>query len=522
MIELSSDMRKKLERIIDLINSKEIQRMGKLFSTKRNNYFYDTGTGKVICIDDANYYILKLWFESEELECNEFLQNKCVQPEALREILEVFSKESLLSAFKPDTLFSYNHCESLRECLDSNLEQLILELTGKCNMRCRYCLYNDEFEYTRAFNSEDMSTEIAQKAIDYFFEHSGQDISVTFYGGEPLIKFELLKFAIEYSKEKNKLYNKNLTYSLTTNLTLITKEIADYLASVPGLDVLCSMDGPEEIQNSYRTYQNGKGTFAEAIRGLEIISNSFNRVQKPLSINMVFTPEYSFEKLDRIEEFFNSLDFLPEKTSLEITYPVEGSIDNEAALRMIENNPKYAGNTLSDINPLWQWRVRKLEEADSIGGMYKTAATSRLDQALYMIDKRYLSDKPNKIYTLNGCCVPGERRLYVDTKGVFYPCEKMGLCPNIGNIDSGLDEERIKQHYVTDFIEKSIGYCSNCWAIRLCSLCYANRYTEKGFSPNEHLCVGSRDMAEKYLTLYHELLESSPDKLNYLKDLEVN
>lgn len=522
MIQLSNSMEKELKRILNLINTKEIKRMGKLFSTKQNNYFYDTGTGKVICIDDAIYYILRLWFNSDHLDMDEFLQNKYIKQEALKEILEVFTKETLLNAYKPDTLYSREHCETLRECISSNLEQLILELTGKCNMRCKYCVYNDEFEYARAFNSEDMSVDTAKKAIDYFFEHSRKEASVTFYGGEPLVKYDLLKWSIDYSLEKNKVYNKNLTFSLTTNLTLVTEEIAEYLASVPGLSVLCSMDGPEEIQNSYRVYQNGKGTYKEAIRGLEILSRAFNKAQKPLSINIVFTPEYSFEKLDKIEEFFNNIEFLPEKTTLEITYPIEGSVDNEEALKIIENNPKYAGMSLKDINPLWQWRVQKLKQMENIGETYKTAATSRLDQALIVIDRRYISDKPNQLYSLNGCCVPGERRLYVNTKGEFYPCEKIGNCPSIGNIENGLDEDRIKQYYVTEFIEKSITSCSNCWAIRLCSLCYANRYTEEGFQSNDQICEGSRAMAEKYLTLYHEFMESSPEKLRYLQDVVVN
>lgn len=510
-----------ITRILDLVNTDEIKRMGKLFNTSLNNYFYDTGTGKVIHIDDEVFYIMNLIFKKDHLNLESILSDQCIRLEKLEEFAQICISENLIRAYKPETLFSYNHCEEIEDAIKNNLEQLILELTGKCNLRCKYCIYNDEYIYDRAFNSEDMLVQTAQKAVDYFFEHSKEDMAVTFYGGEPLVKYDLMKWVIDYSLEKNKKYKKKMSFSLTSNLTLVTEEIADYLAQIPELHMVCSLDGPVAIQNANRVYRNGDGCFNEAFRGLKLLSKSFNKYNKALSINIVFAPDFSFDKLDNIESFYNNLEFLPENTTIEITYPVAGSINTEKALKLIEENPKYMVDK-DDTNPLWKWKLNKLREGKKLSGEYKSFASAGMLQSLSLIDRRYISEKPNQRYALNACCVPGERRLYVDTKGVFYPCERIGTCPDIGNVDSGLQIEKIKTHYVDKFIEKSIGYCKDCWAIRLCSLCYANRYTEEGFANNETMCYGSKNMAERYLSLYHEYLESNPEKLEFLNEVTIS
>ena len=352
-------------------------------------------------------------------------------------------------------------------------------------------------------------------------DHARKDAAVTFYGGEPLLRFALLKRVIEYSKERGKELGKNITFSLTTNMTLVTEEIAEYLGSIPELHLLCSMDGPQTVHNSCRVYKNGNGSFDDAFRGLKLLSTAFKKYGKKLRINAVFTPEYSFEKLDSIEGFFNDLSFLPPETSIDITYPSEGSLNSDLELRKLENNPKYLDCDTGDINPLWKWKKLKLREETDLETNEASLVKSGLDQTLSLIDQRFVAQKPNKVYPLNACCVPGERRLYVDTQGVFYPCERIGSCPPIGNIDTGLNLNSIKKYYVDEFIEKSIPKCSSCWAIRLCTLCYANRYTAEGFKPNEKACCGTRLMIQKKLSLYHELLETRQKDMEFLKDVEI-
>lgn len=511
---------KKLNEIIDMVETDDILRMGKLFSTRNNNYYYDTGTGKVILLDDEIYYIMSLWFSKDVSNYNKFINNPYVNESSLNEILDVCINENLLCAIKPTRLYTPYHYEMFGNAVENHMEQLILELTGKCNLRCKYCVYNDEYERNRAFNNSDMTQEIAKKSVDYFFDHSDKKMAITFYGGEPLLKFDLLKWVIEYSLEKNKLFNKKLSFSLTTNVTLVTEEIAEYLASVKELNVLCSIDGPEKIHDANRRTHNGEGSFEKAINGLGLLSKVFSSKGKRIGINAVFAPPYTYERLDEINDFFNSMS-LPKDSTINITYPTSGSVDNKEWLKKVDFNPKYKKSSTGNINPLWEWKLKKISQGAKLEPINTSIVTAGLNDELLHINYRYISDKPNDVFSMNACCVPGKRRLYVDTRGYFYPCERIGTCPDIGNIDVGLDCNKVKKYYIDEYVNKSIDSCSNCWAIRLCSLCYAGRYSDTSFSPMEEACIGTRDTQEKALTMYHELLEIIPEQLEILNSLEM-
>ena len=163
------------------------------------------------------------------------------------------------------------YCEDSFKC-----KQLIIELTGNCNLRCKYCIYNDFYEGNRNFNTSNIDFETARKAIDYVFAHRDPEhLAITFYGGEPLLNFSVMKQCIDYCLDRYE--SDNLSFSFTTNLTLMTEEIAEYLAKVPRMSILVSIDGPEEIHNAARVYRQRKGSFQDAFSGLEILSNAINK-----------------------------------------------------------------------------------------------------------------------------------------------------------------------------------------------------------------------------------------------------
>ncbi|MGN1034577.1 MAG: hypothetical protein ACI4PK_03195 [Oscillospiraceae bacterium] len=111
-----------------------------------------------------------------------------------------------------------------------------------------------------------------------------------------------MKWRVEYSLEN--LFDKDLTFSLTTNLTLMNEEIAKYLASIPKLSVVCSVDGTEKIHNSYRKYIDGRCSFKDALHGLKCLAKAFEKSSNIILFNTVFAPLYSIQKLNEIEQFF--------------------------------------------------------------------------------------------------------------------------------------------------------------------------------------------------------------------------
>ena len=167
---------------------------------------------------------------------------------------------------------------------------------------------------------------------------TGNEVAVTFYGGEPLLKFDLLKYAVEYSLKL--MGDRKLTFSTTSNLTLMTKEMAEFIASIDGFTLLCSIDGPKEIHDKHRKYPSGKDSFEDAMRGLHFLVDAYKsrygdeykaKASNRINFNSVFTPPYSTEKVNNIQIFFDEMsDFLPLDSMKNITYPEEGSLPHEA------------------------------------------------------------------------------------------------------------------------------------------------------------------------------------------------
>lgn len=283
-------MYKYVEKLIENKKKGEIKRLGTLFSTKNKNYFYDTGTGKVVELDNDGLKIMKCLFD-EEIVIKNVEDLICL---STKDNVHKFNQEikeyKILQGKEPQRFYSANYYENFENKVENELEQIILELTGKCNLRCKYCIYNDAYIYNRSFNNYDMTQEIAKAGVDYLYEHSrnSKKKAITFYGGEPLIKFDLLKWTIDYAR---KLFKDDVAFSLTTNLTLVTEDIASYFGTVPNLTVVASLDGPEIIQNKCRVYADGRETFIDAIRGLKLITEKMrDNDTSSIMINAVYTP----------------------------------------------------------------------------------------------------------------------------------------------------------------------------------------------------------------------------------------
>ncbi|MBT2291987.1 radical SAM protein [Paenibacillus albidus] len=504
-----------IQRLLTLKRDHELKRMGKMFATNNNKYFYDTGTGKVLLLDQDSYEIMDALYNRSEIKSIDDLK-ELRGGRAIEEFGLAVAQEKLFRAFKPHRLYTIGHYEDLERQVNSEFRQLILELTGRCNLRCGYCIYNEDCDLNRNFNDEDMTVEVAKAAIDYTAQHTKEKAAVTFYGGEPLLRFDLLKWSIEYSLEI--MSGKDLSFSLTTNLTLVTKEIAEFLAAVPNLSVVCSLDGPEYVQNSYRKYSNGYGSFSKAICGLELLCEAFKNSKNVLSINAVFAPPYSQQKLNDINSFFQNLTFLPSGIDINITYAAKGSIpDTKLNTEELPEEEQYM------VNPLWDWMTAQTEQHPSIREKGNSIYAALVEKILIDVENRFVSDEPAEFYPFNGCCVPGARRLYVNTKGDLYVCERVGNSPSIGNIFDGIDFERIRKFYVEDYSGGTIEKCKNCWAIRLCSTCYIDSYTESGFHPENKRkqCSSQRKSIVEDLVFYHAVRETSPEKLGFLKNARV-
>lgn len=502
-----------IERLCELKRSREIMRMGKVFYTTQSSFLYDTGTGKVVKLESDSKKLIEALF-NENMNVDQF-RSVLMSVQNIEEICVFLKKENLLC--NP----SISHFVDLStRYLDDgyHCNQLIIELTGKCTLRCKYCVYNDFYEGNRNFNTNNIDFETAKKAIDYVYAHNDhKKLAITFYGGEPLVNFKVMKQCIDYSLAT--LEVENLLFSFTTNLTLMTKEIADYLAQIPNMSIVLSVDGPEEIHNRSRVNSKGQGSFQNVFTGLKNIAEAVNKYKKTkLSFNAVFMPPYTAEKFERINSFFEGLDFMPEGTEVRATYPAPNTIPDSYYEEM------EARGELGLEEETWiSWAKSKVE-GENFSTEKLNIYTEVLTSGLTSIHNRLLYTKPMNWTFYNGCCVPGERRLYVCTDGSYKICERVGTAPSIGHVDTGIDIQAINKYYLGDYERKSVPDCANCWAVNLCDICYAHCYDENGLNMDikKQLCPEIRDRNLMWLQYYHELLETQPHKIEEISLIEIS
>ena len=500
-----------------LLRKKETEscaRYSTIFFAGKDPYFYDTGTQKVFHLTEEEKDFFTHFLEDDpkkfQVYCSGLSDDLC------ESLANNISDYHLLQMPHSYTLSVYHHEHCLDDAVHHHLEQLILELTQRCNLRCRYCIYQEDYPYNRNYSNSDMTEEMALRAVDYAFEHAQDELAITFYGGEPLLQFPLLQKVVEYARQKKS--GKKLSFSVTSNMTLMTEEMADFIARIPEFSLLCSIDGPQEIHDAYHIDVKGEGSFSRAIKGLQIISAAYKKYRKEnLGINAVFAPPFTIEKIEQIHLFFQSLD-LPPHTRIDLSYAQEESLPEEK--RPIDTTPEKQEKR--QVNPLWNWSVQNYEEY-GMDPDHITINWSNMTKSLNTIHRRALTDEPAPACKFNGCCVPASRRLYVSTTGAFKVCERIGEAPDFGNITSGIDLEKLKRAYVDEYAQISGPDCDNCWAQKLCMICYASCYSKSGIDINRKrkTCKYEKRRIHKTLSLYYELLQRHPELIHKLNKLET-
>lgn len=203
-----------------------------------------------------------------------------------KNIINMFIRHGFLipESSSDDETFVRRRKELLKKYSDVNITQkrfkgLRIILTEKCNMKCTYCyVRRDVAEY------KDMGRSTLFKALDLLIDMNKNDkISIQFSGGEPLRRFESVKESVYYLEEaKNRGAIESVSYALETNATLISDEIAEFMAAHRFV-VAVSLDGPGEINDRCRIFKNNRGSFNRAIKGLQLLQKYNNNIHIDLT-----------------------------------------------------------------------------------------------------------------------------------------------------------------------------------------------------------------------------------------------
>jgi uncharacterized protein len=508
-----------LEEYIDYFERKwgNLKPFVKLFQTEFGNYLYDPGTNKLLKCNDLVYSVIQQFQINDIRHAIVYLFStfkKDLLLEGFREITDAIENQNIFRSDPEKIYFDSLHFSNLENEINENLGQLILEITEDCNLRCGYCIYNDMVEDARNHGNEEMELSIAYKAIDFIGSHSlkNETPAITFYGGEPLLRFSFIQKCVEYS---HKVFEgKNVGFAITTNGTTVTPEIARFLAR-ENFGVTLSIDGPKEIHNDYRVFRNGIGTFESAMKGLKNLVEAYGEeAEKLINLSMVYTPPFSSRRLDQIASLWEDYPWIG-NIPAGITYPHEGSIPQE---RIVTKD------YLTENKSMLQWAIDSYFESYSHEEQINPLVKSIIDAFLVKIFMRPIFDMPVYNIHLNGCCVPGARKIHVSTDGYISVCERVNnASPYLGHIDKGIDLNTVKRVYIEEYAEKSLIQCANCWAHRLCTICYTDTFSNRKYDAKRkaEICETVRNNTVEQLKLYSRLLSINPEGLNYLADIVV-
>lgn len=364
--------------------------------------------------------------------------------EEAREILdevEELTKQGLL----------YSRCEIDGENTQFNtpiIKALCLLVAQDCNLRCSYCFaQTGEYHGARAL----MSLETAKAAIDFLIAHSGnrKNLEVDFFGGEPLMNFEVVKGTVDYGRKQEKLYGKNIRFTLTTNAYHVTDEMADFI-NKEMKNVVISIDGRKEVHDKMRKNVEGKGSYDR------VLANARKIVDGRAGQEYYVRGTYTADNLD----FSNDVCAIADAGFDQIS--VEPVVTGESYAIREEDLPQ--------IKHEYEMLARECIKREKAGKGFHFFH--------FMID---LNSGPCLNKRLRGCGA-GSEYLAVSADGKLYPCHQFAGMEDfyMGSVFGTDVDRKIKQEFLDTHVFTKQG-CSECWAKYYCSGgCAANAYHATG------------------------------------------
>ncbi|SJZ36204.1 uncharacterized protein SAMN02745973_00277 [Garciella nitratireducens DSM 15102] len=404
----------------------------------------DINSGAVHLVDKITYDILDYYPEISKKESISKLQDKYQRSEIEEVIQEIdrliedgllFTKGLDISKWK----------EKLNN-QEKAIKAMCLHIAHDCNLRCKYCFASQgDFQGERSL----MSQEVGRKAIDFLIKNSGnrRNLEVDFFGGEPLMNFDVVKDIVKYAKEKEKKYNKNFRFTITTNATLLTEDKMNYINQNMN-NIVLSIDGDKSTNDFMRPTINGKGSYDIILP--QISKMVQKRRDKDYYVRGTFTKynlNFSKDVLHLAEQGFKEISMEPVVTDPEKDYAITEE-DLPVIFKEYENLAVKYLEREKGKNPFHFFH--------------------------FNID---LSQGPCIYKRLSGCGA-GNEYVAITPEGEIYPCHQFVGNEDfkMGNVFSGIKRNTIQK----DFKEAHVlnkDKCNNCWAKFYCSGgCHANAY----------------------------------------------
>ena len=418
------------------------------------NIVIDVCSGAIHVVDEVAYDIISL-FESNSKEdilskiAEKYADRADISADDISECYnQVCSLKEQGKLFAPDTFASM--AGKLKEKTAGVVKALCLHVAHTCNLNCAYCFASQgKYHGDRAI----MSFEVGKQAFDYLIKNSGtrRNLEVDFFGGEPLMNFDVVKQLVAYAREIEKEHNKNFRFTLTTNGLLIDDDVIEF-ANKEMSNVVLSLDGRKEIHDRYRVDYSGNGSWDRIVPKFQQLVEA--REGKNYYMRGTFT--------HRNPDFLNDI-----KQMLDLGF-------NELSMEPVVCAPGDPAELTEEDLPIVLDQYEKLAELM----LEKNKEGKPFTFYHYMID---LTGGPCIYKRISGCG-SGTEYMAVTPWGDLYPChqfvgdEKFRL----GDVWTGVTNTEIQGEFAACNVYAH-EECKDCWARLYCSGgCAANAYHSTG------------------------------------------
>ena len=424
------------------------------------NIVLDTYSGSVHAVDDLSYDIIERYEERNKEEIIKEMLEKYREEGITKNDIEETIQE-IEELIKDKKLFTKDIFEDTKFDLkkrDTVVKALCLHVAHTCNLDCKYC-----FAGQGKYHGKDaiMSFEVGKQALDFLVKNSGsrKNLEVDFFGGEPLVNFDVVKQLVAYARSIEKENNKHFRFTLTTNGVLLNDDVIEFLNKEMN-NVVLSLDGRKEVHDHFRKYLNGKGSYDT------IVPKFKNFVEKRGNKEYYMRGTFTRNNLDFTEDIFHMADLGFKELSME---PVVSSPDTEYALREEDLETIY-----EQYEILAKEMIKRKKEGNPFTFYH------------YMIN---LSAGPCIYKRITGCG-SGTEYLAVTPNGDFYPCHQFVGDEKflMGNVRDGITNTELRNEFK----------CCNAYSRKECKDCWAKLYCSGGCSANSYHATGSINNVYEY------------------------
>lgn len=432
-----------------------------LFKQNGFNICLDVNSGAIHVPDDTAYDILE---KCNSIEDYNQLKNTSRYNIGKKGYKEAY--EEIDELIEQDSLFSTIEIPKLDRPSEVQFKALCLHMAHTCNLRCSYCFAGDG-EYSGG--TKLMPLEVSKKAVDLLLTKSGskKNVEIDFFGGEPMLNFEVVKETVAYAQAEQKKYNKEVHFTITTNGTILDEDSLEFINQYMD-NVVISIDGRKKIHDKYRLYADGSGSYDLSISNAKKIVAG--RENKSYFVRGTFTRE----NLDFSNDVKHLASFGFKDISIEPVTGGEYDLTDEELDMVLEEYEKFSKDyAKQDKYTFYHFNI----------SLYKSPC----------------------IYKRITACGAGFEYGAVTPDGDIFACHRLAgeeefKMGTVDDTDFNLElADRMRDNSVEN-IEK----CTTCWAKYFCSGgCPATAYfTNSSISkPDDRACIMQKKRIECALAI---------------------